>query len=171
MRPETTERSLQYDFTPDELADMSKRLANEIGAIESLEDDKETANKEFKEQIAFHATAAKGLAKQIRAGYEHRFLPCRVLWNSPLAGEKTIVRLDTGEQVAVEIMTEEERQEELPLASAPPAVEGELPLGPPNGNGTVIADPDDASPARQARRKRKPPLPPEAAADSPEVRP
>jgi len=156
MRPDTIERSLKYDFTPDELADMSKRLANEIGAIETLEADKEESNKAFKEQIAFHATAAKGLAKDIRAGYEHRFTACRVLLNSPNLGEKTIVRLDTGEQVAVEVMSEQERQEELPLEK-PAAVEGELPLQ--SGNGHPVGDPDDATPARRASRRTRKPQP------------
>ena len=80
-----------------------------------MEDDKKQKNHEFAERI-------DGLNNKIRKdrtilvqGYEYKWIPCRVLYNFPKDGEKTLVRQDTGEEVRIEDMTFAECQEALAL--------------------------------------------------------
>ena len=53
------------------------------------------------------------LSYQIKKRAELRPVDCAVQMNNPRVGEKTIVRLDTGEMVKIEMMTDYERQEEI----------------------------------------------------------
>ena len=48
------------------------------------------------------------LSIKIKNGYEQRMITCKTSFHTPRLNEKTIVRLDTGEEVAVLPMDDED---------------------------------------------------------------
>jgi hypothetical protein len=108
-----TNLSLPREFTPDELQAKANELALVIEALDKLEEDKAQTSKEFSETIKSFRSRMNGLAKAIRTRGETRLVECVVRMNCPNPLEKSTVRLDTGELVKTEPMTQEERQERL----------------------------------------------------------
>lgn len=114
-------RQLRCVLTGRELLEAGKRSAELTREICALEEDKARVSKDFAARIASREADRSILTDKITSGYEFRDVTCRVDLNSPKVGVKTIVRLDTAEDVAVEQMTPDELQEKLPLEETTPA--------------------------------------------------
>jgi hypothetical protein len=105
--------SLHCEFSEEELQAKAQELSQATIELREVEEQKAAVSKEFTEQIKEIRSRMSGLAKAYRARGETRLVECALRLNDPEPLQKTTVRLDTGEIVKVEPMTEEERQQEL----------------------------------------------------------
>ncbi len=108
-------RNLKYFFKDGEIRDLGKKLAELHETYCSLEADKKRTVKDFDAKLSAVEAEAGIVTNSIRSGYEYRDIPVTITLDSPKAGQKTTTRDDTGEIVAVEEMTYEEKQRELPM--------------------------------------------------------
>ena len=105
--------SLPCEFTEDELAVKAKELSLATLELREVEEQKAEVSKSFTERIKDIRSRMSQLAKEYKARGEKRLVDCIVKFNQPEPLQKTTIRLDTGEVVKVEPMTDEERQEKL----------------------------------------------------------
>lgn len=110
-----TREFLKYQFTEPELKDKSTTLALECRNLEEVENEKKQVMSDFKSKVDGHQATISKLSNHINNGYEYRYIDCEIRMDTPLRGEKSIVRKDTGDVVKVEPMSPEEMQQELPL--------------------------------------------------------
>lgn len=115
MRLSEFEMDVQTDLTPTETVETTRELCESIETLRGLRLSKKAADAEFKEQVEQYSGTMTQCSIVLQRGWRYKKTAVKVLWNSPKQGEKTIVRLDTGEEVRVQPMTLEERQEELDL--------------------------------------------------------
>lgn len=101
-------RLLRYDFTPDELHELSVELANKTKELDSMTEEKKSVNKKFTNQINGIKGALSELSNQVSDGYEFRQTQCEVQFHTPEQGKKTYIRKDRNEIVIVEAMTDED---------------------------------------------------------------
>lgn len=125
-RPETVPQSLRCPLNEQEKVSFGESLARFLEDLEDLEEQKVATAATIKAQIEGTQKAITKARKILSAGYEYRWITCKVLYNAPSNRQKTILRLDTGEEVRVEDMTDDECQENLPLTIAD-AIEQRLP--------------------------------------------
>ena len=111
----TIECSCRVQLTQAELVDAGKRLAESTTTLIQLEDEKTKVQSDFKAKITKQQAEISLLSSLVKSGYEFRDVTCKVMFNQPEEGKKTIVRLDTNQTVKVEPMTMEERQRNLDL--------------------------------------------------------
>ena len=104
---------LECAYTDAELAEKRDELAGVIIEVQAVEERKKSANSSFKEMLDGLYSQSSELAHQIKSKGEFRLTDCAIEYNSPNIGEKTTIRLDTGEVVKTEPMTHEERQDEI----------------------------------------------------------
>lgn len=95
------------------IKDLAKELAYETRTLEETEDQKKSVVSDFTNTITGVKAKISGLANKVNNGYEFRNIDCEISFNNPEAGQKTIIRIDTGEIVKIEDMTQSERQENL----------------------------------------------------------
>lgn len=107
--------SLRCTFTHDELLEQAKLLAEANRQKQRLEDDKKNIVAEYTSRIASKTLDVAVFSEKVTNGYEHRDVECRVVYDVPKAGMKTIYRNDTGEKVDERQMNDEERQLKLSL--------------------------------------------------------
>jgi hypothetical protein len=105
--------NLDCSYSDDELAQKRDALADSTLAVGIVEIDKANSAKAFKEQMDALYGECIRLSNQIKKRAEMRPVECIVKMNDPRVGEKTVIRLDTGEMVKIELMTDSERQEEI----------------------------------------------------------
>jgi hypothetical protein len=130
VREATIKRNLRWVFTSPEILEISKRLAEKNGAVATLEDEKKRATKDYAARIATVENEVSDLARKVTNGYEFRDIDCRVVFDTPKPGMKTVTRLDTNEQVGVEEMTFPEKQMTIPAVDeASPEKPAEEPSG------------------------------------------
>lgn len=110
VRKET--RNLQYKFSPDELRQLGRDLAEAQIQMRQLEDDKKRVADEWKARISGKDAEIALLSNMVRSGYEYRDIPCEAVLNEPV-NKKTVRRLDTGEVVGVYDLTDSEKQRTL----------------------------------------------------------
>ena len=106
-------RLLRCDFTVEEMNERRDELSAATIQIGTIEEQKASANRAFKEHLDGLYSQTSKLAHEIKNRNELRSTECIVELNKPHVGEKTIIRIDTGELVSIEAMTAEERQEEF----------------------------------------------------------
>ena len=124
---------LRCAFTEKELLERGKQMAEKHGELAGKKEELDTIKSQFKSQIEGLEAAIETLSKALTSGYEYRPVTCTVLFDSPKAGAKTTIRMDTMEEVSIDQMTPAEMQSELPLTDKKAGVDGE-------GNVTVAAD-------------------------------
>lgn len=98
----------------------SEQLAQKLGEIKQLEDDKKASAKRFGSEIEEKRGDASKLAQEIRTGSELRPIECteRARYADLMVD---LIRLDTGEVVSSRPMHPQERQAALDLGDlAPP---------------------------------------------------
>jgi hypothetical protein len=105
--------ALPCDFTGEELEQKGQDMSATMLEYDDVEERKKVSAKEFSEQMKELRGRMRSLSKQIRRKGEERAVECGVQMHNPTVGFKTIVRLDTGEIVKTEPMTDEERQDNL----------------------------------------------------------
>ena len=108
-----SKRHLRCKFNNEELLNIGKELAENNNALAALENDKASVVSDFAARIKAAEAHVSIAANKISSGYEFRDVPVTITMPAPAPGKKLIVRDDTGEQVAVEDMTQEELQPEL----------------------------------------------------------
>lgn len=108
-----TEVNLRCEYTDAELAEKRDELSNVVIGAQEVEKRKADAAKDFKENLDALYSRSNILAFQIKSRGENRAVECVIELNKPTNGLKTTVRLDTGELVTTEPMTDEERQDKL----------------------------------------------------------
>ncbi len=108
-------RNLKYFFKDNEVRDLGKKLAELHETYCTLEADKKRTVKDFDAKLSAVESESGIVTNSIRSGYEYRDIPVTVMMDAPKPGQKTITRDDTGETVAIEEMTWEEKQRELPM--------------------------------------------------------
>jgi hypothetical protein len=113
MRTKKISLQLEVSYSEAELTEKRDHLAAVIVEIGAIEQRKVSVAKTFKEELDGLYSDSSRLAHQIRRKSEERSVECKVIYDSPNIGEKTVVRLDTGEQVRVEPMSQDEQQEEI----------------------------------------------------------
>jgi len=111
-------RQLRVNLTNDEIRERGKIAAKLVGEIGTLQDEKKQSAKHYVAEIDSRQTQVKHLSYTIDSGFEERDVTCLVMLDSPQVGLKTTVRLDTGEEVETEAMTDSDRQRTLPLTPA-----------------------------------------------------
>lgn len=72
---------------------------------------KKAYNAGIREAVKANETEMKTLSRKIATGMEERQVRCEIRYNTPHPGWKTVVRLDTGETVDAQEMSEAERQD------------------------------------------------------------
>lgn len=117
-RMRTESNWLRYTFTEEEIANFSRKLAEETQLLESAEAEKKVAVAQFSERIARHKGTSSGAARNICMGYEMRMVECDVILDTPTVGAARVIRKDTGEVVKERAMSSEEMQLELELGRA-----------------------------------------------------
>ncbi len=150
---------LKCDLTDAEVADAARDLARANARRQSIEQQKKEVDSQLKSEIEAANTVISRLSTLINTGHEYRNIECRVELDTPEPGKKTIVRLDTGEEVAVKAMTDADRQMVMDLHAAAEAVEQEAQEAQ-QDLGVVDCDPSLASVtsmggSHQKRRKGK----------------
>lgn len=115
LRLDTITRDFRHSFDPKERIRLAEDLAHELISRAELMRTFAVLKKTHDEKVEKVDSAIGHLTRVLCEGWEYRDVKCKVLWNKPKDRQKTIVRLDTGEQVAIESMTEDECQEELGL--------------------------------------------------------
>lgn len=138
MRATEVELQLPYQFTSVELLQLGKQLAEIRFTIEQTENDKKAAMEEFADQLKQQAAELYRLARLVKNGFELRPTMCEIHYCDPHVGEKSIYRKDDGELVKTIPMTEEERQEEIPL------MRGSGEVAPAPANAIAITEDNDA---------------------------
>jgi hypothetical protein len=114
-RTTQVDRHLKYTFNQDERNNLASELANAYYDRSELESQLSSIKADFKGRIGSLETQIEKHTRKIRDGYEMREIECEVQFHTPVDGQKRVVRLDTGEVVAVEYMLPHERQEILPF--------------------------------------------------------
>jgi hypothetical protein len=99
---------LLCDLTDEEIRLKSQEVGEAVIQQASIESAKKEANKEFGEQLATLRQRMRMLANQIRSRTEMRMVQCQIEFHVPQVGFKRTVRLDTGEVVKEQPMTEDE---------------------------------------------------------------
>jgi glutathionyl-hydroquinone reductase len=119
MRKDTITKALRCPYTEAEMVETAKKLAHEVGELQTVEEEKKASNSAFKERIDERTKEISQLASKYNKGYELRDVECDVRFNDPESGKKTIYRTDTAEAVETLGMTWEEKQDELQLNILP----------------------------------------------------
>jgi len=92
-----------------------KYLAEKISERDQIALEKKESMSVFKSRTDNCLTDINSFSEALNSGFEMRQVKCEIFFNAPSPGRKTIVRMDTGEEIGIENMTEEEKQEELPF--------------------------------------------------------
>lgn len=96
-----------------ELNERGLLMSTTMLRYDEVEMAKKEAMKDYSEEMKALRGKMRELSKNIRSRSEIRTVKCGIAYNSPQPGMKRIVRLDTGELLSDEQMTEDERQNSL----------------------------------------------------------
>lgn len=111
-----TRKWLEVKYTPEELSDMSMELARKNGERQKAEDQKKSANSQFKSDIDALTAKINELSRSVVTGSEMKNVKCEVAHNYE-NGRKTIMRLDTMEFIFDGEIPDDEKQMEMDLDS------------------------------------------------------
>ena len=103
-----TRRILNTPLTVEELKEAGVNLALENQKKARLEDAKKQAMSQYKAEIDAVDASINAIASKLARGSEDRTVECTILYNTPIDGQKTVVRDDTGATVSIEKMTDDE---------------------------------------------------------------
>jgi hypothetical protein len=107
------ERELMCGLTDEEVQSRGRMLGETVTAIDDTNSARTSAMKEFKERLVGLNEQQRKLARMIRDRSEWRMVVCLVQFHVPGEGMKRIVRMDTGEVVGEDKMTDGEKQMNL----------------------------------------------------------
>lgn len=147
---------LEYEFTDTEIAEMARQLARANRTKASLEQQKKEVDSQLKADIEVQNSAINKMSQGITVGREWRTIECLVILDTPEPGKKTIRRNDTGSDVKVIPMTDEDRQMVLDLTAKADAADADKPKAPhpmPGAPQAQLLPATPATPATDALRE------------------
>ena len=103
------EQLLRYVFTPEEKAGLSEELVGALAIQTGVADELATIKAQYKTKEAEATAKVNALANKLRTGYEMRNVKIEKRLDTG-KGQVTIVRVDTGEVVAIREAYDSERQ-------------------------------------------------------------
>ncbi len=112
METKPTKEYLRYTFTEDEKKGLSGDLVNCIRKKTGLENELKTIGQQYKADIQAQESSIQSLTNKLDAGYEMRTVDCEWRYVFEL-GQKNLWRLDTGELIRTDIITQDETQGQL----------------------------------------------------------
>ncbi len=104
------ELELACTLGEDELQSRSLALVETVTAKDEVDAARKAVAKEFRDKLTGLDERQRLLSRVIRSGIEHRMVACLVKFHVPAEATKRIIRLDTGDVVREEAMTESECQ-------------------------------------------------------------
>lgn len=110
-------RNVKYQFTRAELGELSDLLATAVTQRGDLERQKKSFDAQLKGQIEAESERITVLAAKVTSKFEMRDVEVTFLYDVPLPGQKTAIRVDTGAECGVEQMNDRDRQGRLSLAT------------------------------------------------------
>lgn len=113
MKRAEINEQLRYKFTPEEHTANTRALVEKMGQQDEMEETAKAVKAGLKEQAERVSADIGRYMRLVRDGFEPREVRCRWDYGRPSNTQKTLVRLDSGEDVRVEIMFDHERQEML----------------------------------------------------------
>lgn len=114
MNYKNIKQTLICDLTDKERQDYGLPLATALGDREDIETEKKKHADHFKDRIAGLQAKADELSRKVRDGKEWRDVDCRVFYGQPDKQHKQTIRLDTGEVVKTDRMTDSDLQLVMP---------------------------------------------------------
>ena len=142
--PKKTEVSLRVNYTEKELLEIGKKLAEANRELEAAESEKRSITGTLKAKCDGIAARISQHSGELTNGYTYRHVACEVRFDTPAQGQKTTVRLDTGETIETAAMTLAEMQAELPgiQAEAAAPTPERKPARTVSGDGVVVTTED-----------------------------
>lgn len=110
--------NLKCVLTQDERLAIGQTMAETLNEIGSLENDAKSMASDFKAKIDSRKATLNSEKNKLQAGYEYRETECELHYDTPTVGMKSLMRLDSGVRVEITKMTDEEKQQTLPLEEA-----------------------------------------------------
>jgi hypothetical protein len=86
--------SLRYDFAESEINDIAHTLTDCLTHKGGVVNEKQAANRKLNAEIKYWDRQIDNNSTLIQDGFEYRDVDCQVVYNEPVAGQKTITRLD-----------------------------------------------------------------------------
>lgn len=103
-------RQVKYEFTRDERIEKAIALGNALDRKDATENELARIKKDYGAQVDIIQAEIDSLNLCVRTGNEMREYVCGWTYDDPSRGRKTLRKREGGEVVAVEDMTEEDRQ-------------------------------------------------------------
>lgn len=119
-----TIRNLRVIYTDTERLELGKQLAEVHQDLAKTNHDFDSVKTDFKARLTAHEAKISDLSNKVSTGFHVIEVKCAWQMDTPAKLKKTLVRLDTNEVVEVEDMSEADKQGDLPLPDATPAVAG-----------------------------------------------
>lgn len=116
-RNETTIEKLRYRFTPEEHLKNAEHLAGKLHESGELKQNTDAIKADLAEQKKRLEAEIGRYARLVSDGFDMRDVQCRWDYGRPSGTQKTLVRLDTNEDVRMEMMLDHERQEVIKFES------------------------------------------------------
>jgi hypothetical protein len=101
---------LPCKLTGEEITVRGRMLSDTVAKIDQVQAEKRLAIKEFADKLTGWEEQQRKLATAVRDGVEPRLVDCIVRFHSPAEGTKRITRMDTGELVGEQEMSQAELQ-------------------------------------------------------------
>jgi hypothetical protein len=146
-------RQLRYNFTDPERIEKAKSLAEALNRAAATEAELSRIKSDYKARLESIQAEVDLYNSAVLSGYELREYLCRWSYDEPHKGRKTLRKTEGGEIVAVEDMTERDRQMVMEIIEAQTAVSsapaGTLVLPSPSHWPASVEDFDGIEPARE----------------------
>lgn len=106
-------KTIEVEITEAQMAVLGKDIAHLSNEVSQLEVEKKAAADDFKSQISDKKKSLADLIHRVNRGVDRRDIEVDILINTPEKGQKSFIDVKTGEVVAVEDMTDADRQGSL----------------------------------------------------------
>jgi hypothetical protein len=119
MRADTITLSIEEKFSTEEMTEIAQKLVAAQTSMEEQEAEKKISDSHYNERIKGFAAEVSAFAKQYSKGSELAQIGCDIRYDNPEPGQKSYVRMDTGETVQTHPMSWEEKQETIQFPLTP----------------------------------------------------
>lgn len=117
MRQVTIKKQFDIPLSDQRLAEIAREMADSLEKMQNLQDELAGA-KEAAKEIPALMKHVRELGTFIKEGAESKMIDCRIEYDDPTPGVKSIYRSDTGDLVDTLEMTGEELQGELSIGES-----------------------------------------------------
>lgn len=108
ISPQPVKRTLKHEFSAAEIHDLSLTLATKTKERQALEEEKKAVGSSYKARLDELNAACNKISNQVTDGFEMRETECRIEYNKPSQGRKTLIRIDTGKVALIEPMSNDD---------------------------------------------------------------